>query len=781
MMMQWNSPRTLLDPRLSLRARIAFVIAGLTLTLSVVLTLIAGQISGQQLDYNIGRSLAQLSSNVLTQSNQTIFERWREIRLTASRNRLFTASDSLDNVRAQLSQLVDTNHDYAWIGWVDLTGQVLASAGNRLAVPNVSSLHWFQQVRENPNLGAPYIEDVRSEALLVGTFPGTVPAPASVGYISIAMPVFSTEGSLVGILAAYVDARFLREQAITAERQVARQNGSGLPNPFDPGKIDVFITRANGTILVGPPNFNGLDEPPTPIPQASGQVLQIPGVQSALASNNTMAYVIDTWPGTTTSYLIGFAKDSGYRNFTGLGWMVLIRQRADLALASVAQLRTLLLALGVFFALLFSGVGWLLALQMTRPLQRVAQLARQIKIDGHRPPHPTPIRADEVTVLSETLDHLLVSLNARNTQLTTLNSKLEELVTQRTSALEASQRFNEKIVGTVPDMLYIYDFHSGTNIYTSASEESLLGYPPARLAEIFNHRHPTIMNPEDVAAYLNMQERLINQREGSLVECTFQMQHESGRWMWVLCRETLFSTDSAGNAQQVFGVLQDITLRKQAEFELLQTAATQERQRLARELHDSVTQTLFSASMVAETLPLLWDRGETVVKKNLLELSRLTRGALAEMRTLLNELRPSAISSADLEELLGQLLDAAKGRTTAELTLDYQSTVKIPTDIQIAVYRIVQEALNNVAKHARAKHVRVHLRYDETALTLVITDDGRGFDQGQTPTDHFGLGIMRERAAEIDAALTVQSEPGKGTEITLFRKSAAPMLELSQA
>src|SRR5262249_9153516 len=150
--------------------------------------------------------------------------------------------------------------------------------------------------------------------------------------------------------------------------------------------------------------------------------------------------------------------------------------------------------------------------------------------------------------------------------------------------------------------------------------------------------------------------------------------------------------------------------------------------RLARELHDSVTQALFSAHMVAQTLPLLWDKGEGGVKKNLDELSRLTRGALAEMRTLLNELRPTAIETVDLGELLTHLLDAARGRTQAECVFETRGEGNVPTEVKVAAYRVAQEALNNVTKHARANHVKVQLNQEPGIMEISIEDDGRGFN-----------------------------------------------------
>jgi two-component system nitrate/nitrite sensor histidine kinase NarX len=202
-------------------------------------------------------------------------------------------------------------------------------------------------------------------------------------------------------------------------------------------------------------------------------------------------------------------------------------------------------------------------------------------------------------------------------------------------------------------------------------------------------------------------------------------------------------------------------------FEQAQAAAAlEERQRLARELHDAVMQTLFSASLIAEVLPRLWQRGGGDVAERLEELRQLTRGALAEMRTLLLELRPAALTDSSMGELLGHLAEAFVGRARVPVEQDVRADVALPPDVQVAFYRIAQEALNNVAKHAEATRVVLRFASTPAGAELRIADDGRGFLPGAGPPGHFGLGIMGERARAIGAALRVESQPGQGTVVT---------------
>ena len=143
-----------------------------------------------------------------------------------------------------------------------------------------------------------------------------------------------------------------------------------------------------------------------------------------------------------------------------------------------------------------------------------------------------------------------------------------------------------------------------------------------------------------------------------------------------------------------------------------EAAALRERGRLARDLHDAVTQTLFSASLIAEVLPALWEADQAEGRQMLGELRGLTRGALAEMRTLLLELRPSALVEANLGDLLRQLAESVSGRTGIPVTVVLAGCppANLPDEVHIAFYRIAQEALNNVVKHARASRVDMTLR-----------------------------------------------------------------------
>jgi signal transduction histidine kinase len=196
-------------------------------------------------------------------------------------------------------------------------------------------------------------------------------------------------------------------------------------------------------------------------------------------------------------------------------------------------------------------------------------------------------------------------------------------------------------------------------------------------------------------------------------------------------------------------------------------AATAERSRLARDLHDSVTQELFTASMQAETLHKRWRPESEEAQRSLDDVQHLTRGALAEMRALLLEMRPGALARTPLHDLLRHLVDSAAARSDIAVTSSVEALPILPPDVTIALYRIAQEAMNNVVRHSLAVSAWLALERRDGVVTLVVGDDGRGFDWPSPRPGHLGLQIMEERAEAIDATLDISSASGSGTVITV--------------
>jgi signal transduction histidine kinase len=192
----------------------------------------------------------------------------------------------------------------------------------------------------------------------------------------------------------------------------------------------------------------------------------------------------------------------------------------------------------------------------------------------------------------------------------------------------------------------------------------------------------------------------------------------------------------------------------------------EERQRLARELHDSVTQALYGISLYAEAAGRALADGDTgPVATNLQEIGETTRQALAETRLLLFELRPPLLEEQGLAAALRARLQAVEARAGLETAFDCHGEGRLALDKEQELYRLAQEALNNVLKHAHASRVEVRLDLASNPAMLEVCDDGAGFDPALGGGGGFGLPGMRERAERLGGTLQIESAPGAGTRV----------------
>jgi signal transduction histidine kinase len=169
--------------------------------------------------------------------------------------------------------------------------------------------------------------------------------------------------------------------------------------------------------------------------------------------------------------------------------------------------------------------------------------------------------------------------------------------------------------------------------------------------------------------------------------------------------------------------------------------------------------------MLANVLPKLWQRDPIQAQEQVTELETLTRTALDEIRTLLYELHPEALTQIHLDKLLRGLAASSASRSGAHLATSLAEAPHLEPDVQIALYRISQEALRNAMQYSGATHLSLELDVVPGGIALWVRDDGRGFDPAAVPHDRFGIRFMRARAESIDAAFSLRSQPGQGTEI----------------
>ncbi len=383
---------------------------------------------------------------------------------------------------------------------------------------------------------------------------------------------------------------------------------------------------------------------------------------------------------------------------------------------------------------------------------------------------------DEIGDLSRAFNRMAADLQVAAEELLVerrrlyeLNETLEQHVVARTAELRDSEKKLEAVFDAIVNGVVVFDA-AGAPVRANPAAVALLGGDPVgrnrtELIHMLRLRHPD-------GRPVGLDEMASSRALGGerVVAQPFVLTHPDGKETFILTSGTpLLDGERVSGAVVVW---HDITERQALEearrVQARERAVSDERQRMARDLHDAVSQTLFSASLTADVLPKLYERDANHGQRLLEDLRRMNRGALAEMRALLAELRPQALLDADLAVLLRQLAEAAASRSLVAVSVEAGQVGPLPAEVQVALYRIAQEALHNVVKHARACQAAVRLERSPGAgrpLRLVVEDDGCGFDPGVLPADTFGLSIMSERARAIGASLAVDSRPGGGTRV----------------
>lgn len=218
------------------------------------------------------------------------------------------------------------------------------------------------------------------------------------------------------------------------------------------------------------------------------------------------------------------------------------------------------------------------------------------------------------------------------------------------------------------------------------------------------------------------------------------------------------------SAQQLGLVIEGAQQIRLAEESLL----LEERQRLARNLHDSITQSLWALTLTSDVALKAFDRQDANRLRELLtRITSTSLQALKEMRLMLFELRPIALQNMSLVEALTLRLDTVERRSGMEASLDCPADLRLPEALEVELYHIICEALNNSLRHSGAQSVRVAIKAHPSLLTIEVQDNGKGFDPASVHKGGLGLTSMSERTRKLDGSFSIASEEGKGTRIQL--------------
>lgn len=336
-------------------------------------------------------------------------------------------------------------------------------------------------------------------------------------------------------------------------------------------------------------------------------------------------------------------------------------------------------------------------------------------------------------------------------------------ITERKRAeegLRESQELYELVTRSTTDAVYDWHVLSGYTRWNHGLN-TLFGYPANDgLAHLWWQEQ---VHPDDVQRVM-LSFQAATERGGNFWSEEYRFRRSDGSYADVLERSHVMYEEGA--AVRVIGAVVDISDRvRLAEARI--KATLEERQRLARDLHDSVTQSLYSLTLFAEATRRLLRVGDVPQAKDYLRrVNETARQSLKEMRLLIYELRPAVLEKESLVGALQQRLDAVEKRAGVKACLSVNGVSVLPAPLEEALYCIAQEALNNAVKHAEATQVTVNLQSDSNTICLEVNDNGKGFDvESVRHQGGMGLSSLQERVASLSGTIFIQSQPNQGTTI----------------
>lgn len=447
--------------RNSLGAFLALAFTLLSVALTVLLTAYSDRAASTRIRAAIGNNLAELANQTASRLDRSMFERYREVRLIAER---LQGNQDPDAARRELETLQQSYPHYAWIGLTDADGRVVAATRGMLEGADVSERPWFRNALNNIHMG-----DLHDALLLAQMLGASDRAPLR--FVDIAFPVTNASGETTGVLSAHLSWQWAKD----IEQEIFVPVGRSRT-------VEPVIVSSTGAVLLGPADL-------------LGQPLDLPSL--AAAQRDEQGYVRETWPD-GEAYLVGYGKDQGFNAYPGLGWRVLVRQRADEAFAPVNQLHQRMLIGGLVLAALFSLTGWLVAARITRPLKDLADVAQGIEA-GYAVKARSSGVYDEVATLGRAFNSLVVKLQQNEAEVRQLNVSLERRVRERTAEYEAtieqlleSQTHLQTVTKNTHDPFIATDFEGHITEWNIPAEQ-LFGW---KRSEVLGELLPDIILPE---------------------------------------------------------------------------------------------------------------------------------------------------------------------------------------------------------------------------------------------------------------------------------------------
>ena len=496
--------------------------------------------------------------------------------------------------------------------------------------------------------------------------------------------------------------------------------------------------------------------------------------------------VLDGWAGAhRTRDLEGQDIVASFAPVPGTSWSLVTEESwATLTQSSrrYSQFLFILLGLGIVAPTVIVTIG---VRRITQPIAQLIQAAQEIA-GGHFGRRITARTGDELEELGEQFNRMASRLQESYAYLEKkVADRTKELATLNTIAAQASQSLNlqEILSKALAEVLEALNMDSGQAFRLDPDTQMLLSIAHQGYSDQFISATARLpLNASIVGAATEQGKPLVRHlahfpygtardllaAEGVQITICIPLVAQSrtvgainlsSRTPRLVTPEESSLLASIGH--QIGVAVDNAQLYEQAQ----QLAVMKERNRLARDLHDSVTQALYGVTLYSEAASRQLASGDLdLVADHLVEIRATAQESLREMRLLIFELRLPALRSEGLAAALQARLDSVESRVGLDTTFRVDGDAKLPPDVEEGLYRIAQEALNNALKHAHASSVSVVLHHNDRVVSLSIQDDGIGFDPSEARAQGgFGLTGMEERVTRLGGELTISSSPGEGT------------------
>lgn len=380
------------DPRVSLRARVALLVGGTALAFTFLLGNVTGRLCRRSLEASTGMMFEALAAQMSDKLDRTLYERYRTLHLAADLPVLRTPESTAADRRRLIESVQIASPDFAWIGWADAQGRIVASTHRLFEGADASRRPWFLGAREFPHVGGLHEMPELTRAL-----PAAEDGVSPTRFLDLAVPVLDADGRFAGVLAAHLHWKWT--QGVQA---------SVVPESALRDRIGVTVYGATGDVLLDS-GVSGWTQPPDPPALGEGRRHRGHLAEATTGGSN---------------YLSGYMYSRGFRDYRGLNWLTVVRQPAERVFAGVVSLERSILLWGGSLAVAGAVLGWLAAGRHARRLRAMAAAAHRIRTGDVLAVLPGPRGEGEIDLMSGALGELVEDLRAQRETLIRENTRL---------------------------------------------------------------------------------------------------------------------------------------------------------------------------------------------------------------------------------------------------------------------------------------------------------------------------------------------------------------------